>query len=46
MIAVAVQIMRAFYIDDHNDHSFNKKLCNAFAKRISVTKALKCEMFF
>lgn len=46
MIAVAIQMMRAYYIDDHNDHGFNKKPCKAFATRISVTKGLKRRMFF
>lgn len=41
MIAVAIQMMRAYYIDDHNDSPYK-----AFATRISVTKALKCKMFF
>ena len=45
MIAVAVQIMGAYNIDDHNDHGFNKKPCEAFTPRITATKNLKSIMF-
>lgn len=40
-IAVAVQMMRAYYIDDHNDSPRK-----AFAIRVSITEALACKCSF